>query len=623
MDMEIDLQDEPELAAFLGINFQNPGEGSDSDTEDYALHNLIVENAPVPEENPTLPLVNCDIPQNADEINQGWTKPDIDSEHNVLRFHFEQGPLQMPSEGRSCMDFFEAFMEERMFDHIAEETNRYASAKMQEQGNDSFERSQHEQYKPRARLNCWKPITVPELKVFVAHLIIMGLVRKPDIEMYWSGAPFTKTPFFGVYMSRDRFTAILSNLHVNDDTDNPAYPDPGHDALAKVRNFIEMMDRNFLHVYKPEQNISIDEGSMPWKGRLRFRQYNPSKPARFHVKLFQVCEASSSYVVGYKVFTGTGSCHRDNISLDPEATTTTKTVLTLLEDCNLLHKSHTVYMDNYYNSPALLDELLERETLGCGTVRSNRKGLPKSIVKANMKEAGASCFRRKDSEIAEGAGMLCLKWVDKRSVMMLSTVHAATASWTGKRKRDEERTKIYKPTVIVDYTRLMGGVDLSDQLMNYYNFLRRSKKWWRKLWVHLLNMIIHNAFVLNKKFGDNKKLAHYEFREEIALKLIEKSGPARDIPSDNGHIPLPLLPGRLDGRHFLEKIPKGNRDRILPKGCKVCKVTKKDKRNGKGEEFVKYTTFMCDICKIPMCSTPCFKVYHTERDYEGALASLE
>ena len=105
------------------------------------------------------------------------------------------------------------------------------------------------------------------------------------------------------------------------------------------------------------QDISIDEGSMPWKGRLRFKQYNPAKPAKFHIKLFQVAEAKSGFVVGFKTYTGQGSCHRDNVT-DIEATVTTKTVLSILEDCDLLDRGHRVYMDNYYTSPELFEELL-------------------------------------------------------------------------------------------------------------------------------------------------------------------------------------------------------------------------------------------------------------------------
>jgi hypothetical protein len=623
-DMELDLTEDVELARLLGVSVDpNPDELPDA--LDYPLEEH-VEEVPTETEHPTVPLTNIDsIHQTPAEIASGWSVPDIETDQDCMEFDFVQptSPLRMRNEGRNPMDFLEAFFDKEMWLHIVDETNRYAGERLRQDGDDHAERSQHPHFKPRARLNDWKPITLGELKVFVAHLIIMGLVRKPDIEMYWSGSSFTRTPFFGVYMSRDRFQNILANLHVNDDTNNPPYPEPGHDALAKVRNFVTMMQENFSHVYKPKRDISIDEGSMPWKGRLRFRQYNPSKPARFHVKLFQVCEATSSYIVGFNIFTGTGSCHKDEASSDPEATVTTKTVLTLLKDCDLCFKGHSIYMDNYYNSPALLEELLERDTLGCGTVRSNRKGLPESLVKANLKESGQCCYRRKKLDVLGEGGMMCVKWVDKRPVTMLSTIHAATNMWTGKHKRNEERTPIYKPTVIVQYTSLMGGVDLSDQLMNYYNFLRRTKKWWRKMWVHLLNMILHNAYILNRNFGHDKKMSHYDFREEIALQLIAESRPARVVPAAADYIPPELLPGHLDGKHFLEKLEKEEGQRcILPKSCKVCKISKTDQKKGKGTAFAKFTTFRCEQCKIAMCANPCFKVYHTEKDYKAALDNL-
>ena len=44
-----------------------------------------------------------------------------------------------------------------------------------------------------------------------------------------------------------------------------------------------------------------------------------------------------------------------------------------------LDKGYYVFMDNYYTSFALYEELEERSTLACGTVRSNRLGLSKEI----------------------------------------------------------------------------------------------------------------------------------------------------------------------------------------------------------------------------------------------------
>ena len=58
---------------------------------------------------------------------------------------------------------------------------------------------------------------------------------------------------------------------------------------------------------------------------------------------------------------------------------------------------------------------------------------------------------------------------------MLSTAHEAIFMETGHVDRDEK--KIEKPESIYYYCARMGGVDLSDQLLNYFSFLRKSMKW--------------------------------------------------------------------------------------------------------------------------------------------------
>ena len=50
-----------------------------------------------------------------------------------------------------------------------------------------------------------------DIKIFLADLIAMGLVRKGAIEKYWDHGEIVKTPFFGTYVGRNTFQAILSN----------------------------------------------------------------------------------------------------------------------------------------------------------------------------------------------------------------------------------------------------------------------------------------------------------------------------------------------------------------------------------------------------------------------------
>ena len=63
---------------------------------------------------------------------------------------------------------------------------------------------------------------------------------------------------------------------------------------------------------------------------------------------------------------------------------------------------------------------------------------------------------------------------------MLSTVHEAIFIETG--CVDREGKKIEKPKCVYYYCGRMGGVDLSDQLLNYYSFLRKKgMKWSREI----------------------------------------------------------------------------------------------------------------------------------------------
>ena len=137
----------------------------------------------------------------------------------------------------------------------------------------------------------WIDLNVSDIKIFVAHLIVMGLVRKPIMARYWSTYTLTRTSFFGKVLSRDTFQNILMNLHISDNNTDYPYDNPIHDPLHKVRAFIQMYERTFQLVYRHRCDISYDEACCPFKGRVQFHIYNANKMAKFHLKLFQVCEA--------------------------------------------------------------------------------------------------------------------------------------------------------------------------------------------------------------------------------------------------------------------------------------------------------------------------------------------
>ena len=258
------------------------------------------------------------------------------------------------------------------------------------------------------------------MKVFVAHLIVMGILKKNSLEQYWSRDSILNTPFLGHYMSRNHFQNILWNLHISDpDETNPPKGEADHDPLFLVRPMVDMMQRNFRTKYRPGKELSLDESMFPFKGRVHFKCYNPKKPNRFHIKLFMVSELSTGYICGFEVYTGEASGQsQGNVQEVQDASKTSCTVLGLLDSVQLLDMGHHVYFDNYYNSPDLIELLYKRKTHACGTVRKNQKSLPIAVTQAKLKQ-GETVFCHKNN-------LLALKWMDKREVYILSGLHKAT-----------------------------------------------------------------------------------------------------------------------------------------------------------------------------------------------------
>lgn len=101
----------------------------------------------------------------------------------------------------------------------------------------------------------------------------------------------------------------------------------------------------------------------------------------------------------------------------------------------------------------------------------------------------------------------------------------------------------------------MGGVDLSDQINQYYSCLRKSTKWYKKLFFHLFNVCIINAYLLYTKFAPGDKKDHHTFRISLCQSLIQEAAGAPRPMTEKGRKHVGDKPSRLTDRHFLEAIP--------------------------------------------------------------------
>ena len=202
---------------------------------------------------------------------------------------------------------------------------------------------------------------------------------------------------------------------------------------------------------------------------------------------------------------------------------------------------------------------------------------------------------------------------------MLSSRHNAAKSFV---KNNYLGQPITKPVVIQQYNKFMGGVDNSDNLLTGYLTLK-SLKWYQKLLLHLIHMVVLNSYILNKKYGI-KKMRHSSYREYIVKYLLTTSLTTATCTKKKIPVPIDNSPLRLTGRHFIMKIESvtGAIRKYPVRKCVVCNFTP-EQLNRKGHRGLKlqskYFSYCCHICGgVALCISPCFEIFHTVNDFKSA-----
>ena len=443
----------------------------------------------------------------------GW-RDETEAPWCPLEFPFtaQPGPINEAAalQSDNPADFLGLFMTEELLQILVEQTNLYAEKSITRLPN-----------LPHSHVNQWKPVDVTEMKEFLGLYFLTGLVWKPEVKLFWGRNTVHETPYFGKVMSRNRFQILLRFLHYSDAEDT------GEDRLYKLRGVINYLQDRFQTMFQPGQDISIDEGTLLWHGRLGFKICNPLKPCRYGMKSYILCDSATGY------------CH----SISPycgQYSSLSNTVHTLLGD--LTGQGYHLYMDNYYNSVGLCEELLAKNTHVCGTLRLNR-GAPEEIQQASKSNLSAG-----QTLVRHQGKVMVLAWNDNKIVRMVSTLHHTTMGsvrvW---RKAAGGRVTLEKPQYVLDYNNKMNGVDKLDQNLSYYPFTRKSYKWTNKFMMYMFSIALFNSYILYRaRHPEGAVRGMLGFTEAVVEAWTNK--PSRGL--------LPPDPRRVRlSRHRPENIP--------------------------------------------------------------------
>lgn len=501
--------------------------------------------------------------------------------------------------------FFKQFVTDELLEYITYQTNLYAAQYFEVNLNKLSEKSRIRKFIGGT--------DVDRILVFICLTYYMGLVKKPDIKNYWSLDEMLETPFVRKLMPRDEFYNILMFFHLCDNTTYPKKGEEGYDPRKKLGELFTRLRESFATCWSPRQHLSVDEGSIPFKGRVSFLCFNPNKPDKYHIKTFKVVDSSNNYCLDLDIYVG-----NNFVTQTSEFGSTHDRVMHLVR--NYLSKSHIIFMDNFYSSPFLYYNLLNVNTGATGTCRP-RKGFPAGYMKTKLPKKGDQKVVTYDDKI------LSLRIHDRKVVTLMSTVYSSNHVAIGK-KHWKTKEEITKPELMHQYNKYMGGVDLNDQLLKYSAYSRRTLKWWNKAAFRILNVAMVNAYILYKEWCEQnniarqKRLSHSDYRLMV-LKQWLATVAANNVLHDTHEV---SEFSRLQGRHFMEKIPSGNakqKSRI----CKVCNKAEKilyDRTGGPPRKvYGSVTTFQCISCKVELCAVPCFQLYHTQKDFVAKYIALK
>ncbi|XP_065675888.1 piggyBac transposable element-derived protein 4-like [Hydra vulgaris] len=273
----------------------------------------------------------------------------------------------------------------------------------------------------------WAPISENELNGFLGILFLAGVYRSAGeaTEELWDISDGRQ--IFRWVMSRLRFHTISRVLRFDDKATRLLKRN--NDKFAPIRVVFDVWVQTLSNSFRPYENVTVDEELVPFRGRCSFRQYIKSKPAKYGLKLWLLCDSSTSYVLNAQIYTG--RIHGEG----PERNQGHRVVHDLVEV--IKGSGRNVTMDNFFTSVTLAKELLEKKLSLVGTMRKKKKEIPTEFLPARTREVYSSLFGHQKQ-------LTLVSYVPKKgkSVILLSSNHC-DAELSNRPDK--------KPQIILDY----------------------------------------------------------------------------------------------------------------------------------------------------------------------------
>ncbi|KAJ8405688.1 hypothetical protein AAFF_G00316680 [Aldrovandia affinis] len=341
----------------------------------------------------------------------------------------------------------------------------------------------------------WKEMDNTLFKAYIGLLILAGVYRSKDesTQSLWDAE--TGRSIFRATMSQKQFQMFSRTIRF----DNRVTRRRG-DKLAPIRTLWDKWVEHLPLFYNPGPNVTVDERLVAFRGRCPFKQYMPSKPAKYGIKIWVATDAKSSYALNMQVYTGRP------VGEAPERNQGKRVVLDMVKGL----RGHNITCDNFFTSYNLGQELLKKKLTMIGTVRKNRTELPAEVLVMKDRAPLSSKFA-----FTETTALVSYCPKKGKNVVLMSTLH-----------KDAEVSvrEDQKPTMVLDYNGTKGGVDNLDKVTACYSTKRMTARWPLVVFYNMIDVSVYNAFVIwREMFPEwNQAKLHKRriFHEELGKALV-------------------------------------------------------------------------------------------------------
>ncbi|XP_076666512.1 piggyBac transposable element-derived protein 4 isoform X1 [Andrena cerasifolii] len=353
----------------------------------------------------------------------------------------------------------------------------------------------------------WKPVDSIEIDAFFGLLLLTGRFRESHESKHdlWEVNEAFSRRFYAATMSRDRFIDILRYMRFDDTVTRAERK--SNDKLAPLRTVTDIFVQNCKDSYHATNAGCIAEQLVTFRGRCSFKVCMPSKPGKYGLKIWTLCDSKTFYCCNMEVYLG----KHGNVPEKQQGQSVVKQLANIWKN-----SGRCITTDNFFTDLTFAEDLLQNKLFMVGTVHKDKRDLPKAFTQTQNRPQYSSEFL-----FTEKLTLVSYVPKPRKSVIVFSTLHHERNTLAA--------TEKFKPDIIHYYNSTKSGVDVLEKVVREYSCRRCTRRWPLSLFMHYLDIAAYNAFVIwltkypTWESKNSIKTRRKIFLQELGMRLTAKN----------------------------------------------------------------------------------------------------